>query len=95
MSLSTWSTRAAAVATAGAASVCHAGFGGMAQIEDNATAGAPLSFLLYMAAGAGVGAAYGAIRNSRATKKMAIDGCVILGALAGMFLAPLVTLALR
>lgn len=69
----------------------HAGFGGMGNVGDDGGSGPIMPLLLSIAAGAALGALYGAIQNDRrpTEKRMALDGCAIIGGLIGMFSGPI------
>ena len=63
-------------------------------MEGGSGSGSGLKYLLGGAAvGAGIGYAYGLYYNSTHDKKIAADGCMVIGGMLGAFVLPLVYIA--
>lgn len=65
-------------------------------IDDGGYGGAGVvGVLSWGVIGALVGSAYGWFKNSQSEKKIAIDGCAVIGGLIGMFVSPLLAMLLK
>jgi hypothetical protein len=65
-------------------------------IDDGGSGGAGVvGVLSWGVIGALVGSAYGWFKNSQSEKKIAIDGCAVIGGLIGMFVSPLLAMLLK
>ncbi|MES2415126.1 MAG: hypothetical protein V4614_15070 [Pseudomonadota bacterium] len=73
----------------------HAGFGGMGNVEESGGSGGLGTLFWFAVVGVAAGWIYSFIYNNDHDKKIAADGCMIVGGLVGAFVAPLVIAMLR